>query len=136
MINILMLSEVCFPKEFGCCLVGYEESLTFRGFFVFLVFLVFLFKEKCIGPVSGGTLSIVYGMNQSGGEIGGKNNTQMSRIVIDQQEGYSVSVFKDDEKEYVTGRMLLVARMKGNCREGYRDNSSHGAVLSLKVGLV
>jgi len=59
----------------------------------------FVFKEKCIGIISGGTLSTVYGISQSGGEIGGKNNTQMSRIVTDKQEGYSVLVFKEDEKE-------------------------------------
>lgn len=112
----MILSRVWFPKEFGCYWVAYEESMTLRGIF-------FVFKDKYIGIISVGTLSAVYGMDQSGGEIGGKNNTQMTRMVVDKQEGYSVLFLKEDE-EYGTGSMLVYASMKGEGGEGYNNNSS------------
>lgn len=72
-------------------------------------------------------------MKQSGGEIGSKSTTQMSRIAKDEQEGYSVLVFKD-KKEHRTARMLVDARMKGKIREGYHSYSSHVAVLFIEGG--
>ena len=90
--HILILSRVSFPKEFGCYWLAFWESLKSRVIYYY-------YSKKYLGIICFRKNTWSTGINQGGGELGGENSTQITRIAIVKQQ-MVCSESKESEKEH------------------------------------